>query len=587
VLNTLKKFLDLLDPAERRRFFWLQLLVVIQGVAETASTLAVVPFVHMLSVGNIESSAAVMKIRALTGIETAEALTIASGVVLVTALVLSNAISATIAYARTIFINRVLASVRTRLFEGYLARDYSFFLRADTTSLEKNIITEADNFITHFVTPLMSALGRLLPALIVAAAVAIINWRVMAAIAAGVCTAYFTVDLLTRRGHRRLGSERLRASEYQHKVLGEAFLAIKEVKAFGAEAYHLRAFSRAARSFARSRASNRAIADSVNYGMESLLVGGGVSFALVLMANGQSVAEAAPVIGLFAMTMLRLLPTINDLLKNSAAFHFSGAAVDHLADQMRENAAAVAAEPRTPHGERVGLERELVLDRVSFRYHDNRGFLLTNVSLRIPARSSVALVGRSGAGKSTLADILLGLLEPQSGSILVDGRVIDSGRRRAWQQSVGYVPQVINLMNTSIAENIAFGKDPVEIDRPRVEEVATLANLHEFVTRLPNGYDTVVGQRGVRLSGGQRQRIGIARALYRGPALLIFDEATNALDPETESAVLEAIARLSGNVTLLIIAHRSSALTGCDAVLTLEDGRLYVQGDLAVGTRRS
>jgi ABC-type multidrug transport system fused ATPase/permease subunit len=252
---------------------------------------------------------------------------------------------------------------------------------------------------------------------------------------------------------------------------------------------------------------------------------------------------------------------------------------------MEENALAIAAAVQERSGERIALERELLLERVSFRYHDSRPFLLKEVSLRIPARSTVALIGRSGAGKSTLADLLLGLLEPLEGAIVVDGRAIDGRRRRAWRESVGYVPQVINLLNASIAENIAFGQDAAQIDRRRVEEVAALANLHEFVARLPSGYDTVVGQRGVRLSGGQRQRVGIARALYRRPALLIFDEATNALDPETEAAVLEAIARLSGNATLLIIAHRSSALTGCDAVVTLEEGRLYVQGDVAVTTR--
>ena len=576
MLSTLKRFLELLDADERRRFWWLQVWVAVQGVTEAISTVAVVPFIHILSDPTvIERSTPWIRIKETTGLRTAEALTTASGVALVGALLTANAVSAVIAYRRTLFTHGLLSSVPTRLFQGYLARDYAYFLRIDTSTLAKNILSETNEFVDHFVSPMMKTLARVLPALMVAGAVLVVDWRVMAGLVVMFGGAYVAMDAVTRRRQRVIGAERIKANERRHRVLGEAFGAIKEVKLFGAETYQVKRFEPAAKAFAAWRARNRATSETALYVLQSLLVGGLIFFSLVLLVRGTSVADAAPVVGLLAMALLRLIPTMNDLFRNSMAFHFNAAAVDNLANQIRENEQAVVPVTREQRMDRLVLNRELVLDRVSYRYHDDRPFSLREISIQIPSRATLGIVGRSGAGKSTLADLLLGLLEPQSGTMSVDGRVLDRSNRWVWRQSVGYVPQVINLVNASVYENIACGVDPSEIDRLRVEEVASLADLHAFITtQLPLGYDTPVGERGVRFSGGQRQRIGIARALYRNPTLLVFDEATNSLDLETETAVLDAIGRLSGQKTLVLISHRRSTLMGCDRVIRMDAGRL-------------
>jgi ABC-type multidrug transport system fused ATPase/permease subunit len=195
------------------------------------------------------------------------------------------------------------------------------------------------------------------------------------------------------------------------------------------------------------------------------------------------------------------------------------------------------------------------------------------VTLSLPARTTIGLVGGTGAGKTTLVDLMLGLLQPDAGSIRVDGRALDRDTMRAWQQSIGYVPQVIYLTDATIAENIAFGLPRDRIDMAAVESAARIAALHEFVmTDLPQGYDTFVGERGVRLSGGQRQRIGIARALYHDPALLIMDEATSALDTLTEKLVMEAVERIRQDKTVVMIAHRLGTVRNCDRIYLLENG---------------
>jgi ABC-type multidrug transport system fused ATPase/permease subunit len=225
------------------------------------------------------------------------------------------------------------------------------------------------------------------------------------------------------------------------------------------------------------------------------------------------------------------------------------------------------------------LKEEIRLDSMSYTYPNAAQPSLKGMSLRIKANTTVGLVGSTGCGKTTTVDVILGLLDPQEGSLLVDGQVIDDHNRRAWQRSLGYVPQQIYLADDTVAANIALGMDPKDISLEAVERAAKIANLHEFVVQdLSEGYQTTIGERGVRLSGGQRQRIGIARALYHNPQVLILDEATSALDNLTEQAVMEAVHNLGKEITIILIAHRLSTVKECDTIFLLDKGELKAQG---------
>jgi ABC-type multidrug transport system fused ATPase/permease subunit len=215
------------------------------------------------------------------------------------------------------------------------------------------------------------------------------------------------------------------------------------------------------------------------------------------------------------------------------------------------------------------------LKNIYYNYPNTSRTALKDVSFSIPAKTTVGLVGATGSGKTTTVDIILGLLEPQKGTLEVDGTVIKSQNSRSWQKSIGYVPQNIFLADDTVAANIAFGVDTKDINQDVVEKVAKIANLHNFVIEeLNDQYQTTIGERGVRLSGGQRQRIGIARALYHNPQILILDEATSALDNQTEQAVMEAVNNLSKNVTIILIAHRLNTVKNCDIIYKLDKGRL-------------
>lgn len=225
--------------------------------------------------------------------------------------------------------------------------------------------------------------------------------------------------------------------------------------------------------------------------------------------------------------------------------------------------------------EPIDFVKEITLDDISFSYPADTKPILQHFSITIPKKSRIGFIGETGSGKSTLLDIIMGLLQPTSGTLKIDGRKIDSSNLRAWQKHVAHVPQNIFLADGTIAENIAFGLPLDQIDEVRVRQAAEQAKINDIIEKLPDGYQTLVGERGVRLSGGQRQRLGIARAIYKQADVIIFDEATSALDSDTENAVMEAIDKLSNELTILIIAHRLSTLKNCTQIIKLPSGQIF------------
>ena len=289
--------------------------------------------------------------------------------------------------------------------------------------------------------------------------------------------------------------------------------------------------------------------------------------------SGEALGGILPILGLFAFAGQRLMPELQKLYQSLARIQAGGAAVnvvhDDLVNQLNEG--------RLPRSipTRLGLNDRIILENVSYNYPGAKFAGLNEISLDIKAGERVGIVGSTGAGKTTLADTILGLLPPSEGRIIVDGAPITDETQRAWQQSVGYVPQDIFLTDANIYENIALGVPMLEIDKPRVRRAAEIARIDDFIRNdLPDDYETAIGERGVRLSGGQRQRIGIARALYHEADLIVFDEATSALDNLTELEVMSAIDALPGDKTVLIIAHRLSTVKRCDQIIVMDKGRV-------------
>jgi ABC-type multidrug transport system fused ATPase/permease subunit len=289
--------------------------------------------------------------------------------------------------------------------------------------------------------------------------------------------------------------------------------------------------------------------------------------------SGGGLGGVLPVLGLYAFAGYRMLPAAQQVYQGIAQLRFGSAAVNMVYNDLHRRASLAEIHKTAPAP--MQPKREIALDQVTYHYPKATQPALLDINLTIPMGSSVGLVGSTGAGKTTLVDVILGLLRPTEGAITVEGEPVTDANLRAWQAALGYVPQDIFLTDATVTENIAFGIDPEQTDPVQVERCARMAQVHDFVTQeMPQGYDTIVGERGVRLSGGQRQRIGIARALYHDPDILIFDEATSALDTVTERALMEAIDALHHQKTIILIAHRLSTVRQCDQVVLLENGQV-------------
>jgi ABC-type multidrug transport system fused ATPase/permease subunit len=357
----------------------------------------------------------------------------------------------------------------------------------------------------------------------------------------------------------------------QTRWLMQSFGGIKETKIAQTEGYFLKKFDNEYESFAKNHCSYQTLAYLPKPAMETVVIGALLFVVMIKLLRGVDSVYFVSTMSVFAVAAYRLLPSFNRISGYLGRIMFDKASVDAIykdlktVEELEKNAGEIDETD-------INFSKEIVVDNLSFKYPLSEKNVLENVSLTLPKNKSVAFIGPSGAGKTTLADIILGLLYQQNGSIKVDGVSIPENSK-CWKRKLGYIPQTIFLTDDTITNNIAYGVDEKDIDEKRVLEVIEEAQLKDFIDTLPDGINTEIGERGVRLSGGQRQRIGIARALYHDPEILVLDEATSALDTETETAVMDAIDSLSGKKTLLIIAHRLTTIENCDIVYEIKDGK--------------
>lgn len=375
---------------------------------------------------------------------------------------------------------------------------------------------------------------------------------------------------------KALGKITLEANEKRFKAVIEAFGAVKEIKLSGLEDTYVNRFSSPSVIYAKNQAAIAIIAQIPKFILEGLGFGGMILIILYLMSETGNLASAIPEITLYAFAGYRLLPAIQQIYSSLASLRFSSSAIDLLYKDLK-NIKNIKLEKNKKNS--IFFKHSITLKNIKYSYPNTSEFTLKNINIQISAFSKVGIVGPTGCGKTTLVDLILGLLEPSAGNLSVDNFKINKFNKRKWQNLIGYVPQHIYLSDDTIASNIAFGLEKKNFDKKALELAAKSANLHEFiVNELPLGYNTKVGERGVRLSGGQIQRIGIARALYHKPKVLIMDEATSSLDNLTEKNVMDAFESLGKNITVIIIAHRLNTVRNCDKIFIMSKGEVKTEG---------
>jgi len=513
----------------------------------------------------------------LSGSSDANQFLIVVGVAVLGVILFRNGFAALALWLRTHFVNIANLAISGRLFERYLRRPYPYFLGVNSSKLSNNILIEVPNVVNGAIAPLVVLVSD---GAITAAMIGLLVWHdpLLATLVIGVMGLVFAlVYLLVRARLGHLGRLRKTTNDARFKVTNEAFGGIKEVKFLAREKFFHDNYNRWHRVFAHLTVVSTLINQLPRFGIEALAFGGMTGILIYTMAGTANVSEVVGVLALYGAAAYRLMPSLNRILSSLSTMRFNRAIVEIISDDMVEE--ELVTVPSEGAIGALPFSRELRLDNVRFRYPEGDRDVLSSFSLAIPRNSSIGLAGPTGAGKSTLVDLILGLLHPSEGQITVDGEPVTPANVRRWQAEVSYVPQHIFLVDDTVRRNIAFGLPDDEIDDEAVVAAARLAHIHGFIeSELPNGYDTTLGERGVRLSGGQRQRIGIARALYRRPKLLVMDEATSALDGITEVVINEAVADLAGNTTMIIIAHRLTTVQHCDVIYLMDRGRIAAHG---------
>ena len=296
---------------------------------------------------------------------------------------------------------------------------------------------------------------------------------------------------------------------------------------------------------------------------------------LFMLNQGKVISTIIPIVGLFAMAAFRLMPSVVRILASLQSMRFGLTIIDFLFNEFSLD--KNSQKNRTEKKEAIPFNKKIELKKVDFSYSDSSKKILNNFSLTITKGKTIGIKGKSGSGKSTLIDIIIGLLSPQSGSVVFDDKHIISNSNKSLAYLIGYVPQSIFFTDDSIRKNIALGIEDNQIDNKKILRCLKLSQLFEFVDALPEGIDTNIGEGGVRLSGGQRQRIGIARALYNDPQILLFDESTSSLDKETALDVVSSINKLRGKKTIIVVSHQTELMSGCDEIYHMTNGRVILE----------
>jgi ATP-binding cassette, subfamily B, bacterial PglK len=478
---------------------------------------------------------------------------------------------------------KLQGELAAKLMNLYLDAPYTFHLNRNSASLIQNIISETSRFSQGVISPGLTCVSNAVITVALVGLLIKVNIMAMVVISGILLLSYLL--MLSLKGRISLwGKQGSEANTEMIRVINHSLGGLKETKVIGCESYFEDQMETQIKKHSTSASLALSFGNLPRYIIEAFLISFLIGFTFLFLATNQGNSQGlSATLGVFALVSIRLLPAVGNLLTSINGIRYSAYSIDkiHLDLKELENTNVYKKQKLTPSTLTtrpiLPFKSGITLENVTYTYPNSQRKSLEGISLHIKKGESIGLIGKSGAGKTTLVDVILGLLETQAGDIKVDGTSIYTDLR-AWQNMIGYVPQSIFLVDDTLEKNIAFGVPEHLINSQRLKKAILAAQLEELIEHLPNGLNTMVGERGVLLSGGQRQRIGIARALYHEREILVFDEATAALDNETEGLVTEAIKLLSGIKTMIIIAHRLSTIEHCDHIYQLDKGQVLNSG---------
>ena len=571
-----KKFNKVLNKKQKSRVVVLIFMILIGAVLETLGVSMIYPLIETVMMPAVfEQNAMIVWICNVLGYTSAEQFVTFMLLALIFIFIFKNLYLLLLYYVQHSFITNSQYRISRDLLKVYLNRPYEFYLNASTGDIMRtvysdstgifNLLLQCMQFITEFMVAIF--LGTYL--LIIDPVMTI----VMGILLVGI-TLLSSAFLKPRIS--RIGEESRQQQSKMYKTIMQSINSVKDVKVYAKEDAFLGIYRKYGKRYYNLARDHEVLSSVPRLAIEAFSLSGVLAYMAVMMKLGQNVQTMVPQLSAFAVAAVRLLPSasrINTYLANIAYYRptldYVYANVE-LPKNVDERAAEAKAVTET---DKLKFHDCIKVEQLYYKYPNTDKYIFENARMQVPYGKSVGIMGPSGAGKTTVVDIMLGLLRVESGTITCDGvNVLEHYGQ--WLANIGYISQTINMVDDTIRANIAFGVDVDDIDDARVWQVLEEAQLADFVRNLPNGINTVIGERGVRISGGQRQRVGIARALYHDPEILILDEATSALDNDTEAAIMEAIENFHGRKTMLIIAHRLKTIENCDIIYKVENGKI-------------
>jgi len=581
-LSFLVKLSHLFNKKERLQLAGIMAIALLTAIFQSLGIASILPFISLLMNPDIIFEHKILFwIYNFFGFQNVKAFIIGAGLAILGIIVIGNIISAMAIWLQNRFVWKKNNALSTALLGKYLSLPYSYFLTQNTADLSKNVLSEVNILTISFLMPILDIITGFVIICLIFSTLLLISPLSTVII---FLIFFMFSGVIYKSGFRRKlkarGNERIKANEGRYKAASEAFGAIKYIKFLGRETYFSNKYANHSLKFSDLLAWRIIVSLVPRYFIEIIAFGGVIAFILLLMITERSIQQIIPVTSFFAFAGYRIMPIMNKMFMAFTNLQFNRVVLDKIHKDLIENGYEKSnAETDSEEEKNLRFESSIVFKNLSFSYSGSSDFVLKHINLKIKKNMVVGIVGPTGAGKTTFVDIVLGLLTPTEGIMEVDGIKITDVNLKGWKHNLGYVPQFIYLSDDTITHNIAFGFPDEMIDMKRVERVAKISNLHDFITiELPERYNTIVGERGIRLSGGQKQRVGIARALYEDPDVLILDEATSSLDGITEKSVLKAIENISELKTLIIIAHRLTTVKKCDVIYLLDNGSIVAQG---------
>jgi ABC-type multidrug transport system fused ATPase/permease subunit len=572
----ISRLYKIINNKKKRTFFLLLILMIVSSLMEAISISAVLPYIGVLSNPNkiFYHKYSQFLIRAFS-IKSAQELLWPISVLFCLIIFLGISLRLILLWTQTKLSYGTSSEFATSIYLRTLFQPYTVHISRNSSEIITGITNKSESILLYLILPLLNIISSLVTIIIILGFLFFINplMSILLLISFGSIYAAFMFFVKKRLAYN--SSVLSREYTLMIKSLQEGLGGIRDVIIDGTQNVYGESFNKAQTNYSKSLSNNVILSTGPRLILEFL----GIIFiciiAYYLALNETSFSSTLPVLAALVMGIQRLLPALQTFYYNWASFNGGKKSVDDGLNFLEQEFPKHAFEFNTT---KISFDKSINFNRIGFKYKDANKFVFRDLSLSLEKGKRYGIIGRTGCGKTTFLDLLMGLLLPSEGNLSIDNKIITDENNRSWQRIIAHVPQSIYLSDTTIIANIAFGQEPDKVDMNRIKLVSKRAQINETIESLPNGYNTIVGERGVKLSGGQRQRIGIARALYKEASVIILDEATSALDNETEMAVMDGIEKLGDDITIIIVAHRITTLRNCDKIFEFSNGNITKEG---------